>query len=242
MERNDMGYSMPVTAPLYHEPPYLYRGGNSLIVVYQTKEEILKQIVPEPLKPVEGNLVFAWINEFDAVGLGPYHEAIISMPVEFQGDVGNYMAYLYLDSDTPTVAGREIWGFPKKAGRFTLTEEAEVATRSVERGGVEILKMSVQMTRAGAPETLSGLGLPIYNLKLIPSVKKGARPDVKQITANTLENVVVHKIVEGNATLSFGVSPADPLYLIEPVQILQGIYCEIDFDLTYGEVLYDYQG
>ena len=86
------------------------------------------------------------------------------------------------------------------------------------------------------------MGSPIYNLKLIPSVKKGAPPDVKQITSNTLENIVVHKVVEGNATLSFDVSPADPLYLIEPVEILKGIYCEIDFDLTYGDVLYDYLG
>jgi acetoacetate decarboxylase len=242
MKSKDMGYSMPVIAPIYHEPPYLYRGGNSLICVYRTKEEILKQIVPEPLKPAEGNLVFAWINKFNTIGLGPYNEAIISTPVEFQGTAGNYMVYLYLDSDTPIMAGREIWGFPKKAGHFTLSEEAEVVTRSVERGGVDTLRISVQMTRAGKPETLGGLGNPIYNLKLIPSVKKGAPPDVMQITANTLQNIAVHKIVEGNATLSLGVSPADPLYLIEPVEILQGIYCEVDFDLTYGEVVHDYKG
>ena len=60
--------------------------------------------------------------------------------------------------------------------------------------------------------------------------------------ANTLENIVVHSVVEGNATVSFGISPADPLYLLEPVEIVQGIYCELDFDLTYGEVIHDYIG
>ena len=243
MKSKDMGYSIPVIAPTYHEPPCLYRGGNILLCVYRTKEEILKRIVPEPLKPAEGNLVFVLIGDYkNVVGLGPYHEAIVCTPIEFQGKAGSYMVSLYLDSDTPIMAGREIYGFPKKLGLFTLSEEAEVMTRSVERGGVEILRISVQMTRAGKPETLGVLGNPGYNLKLIPSVKKGAPPDVMQITTSTLENVAVHKIVEGNATLSLGVSPADPLYLIEPVEILQGIYCEVDFDLTYGEVVHDYRG
>jgi acetoacetate decarboxylase len=131
--------------------------------------------------------------------------------VEFKGTVDNHMVYLYLDSDTPIMAGREIWGYPKKAAHFTLSQEAEVLTRSVTRGGVEILRISVQMTRAGTPEALSALGGPTYNLKLIPSVRKGAPPDVFQITASTAENLVVHKVVEGNATISFGPSPADPL-------------------------------
>jgi hypothetical protein len=51
----------------------------------------------------------------------------------------------------------------------------------------------------------------------------------------------VHRVVEGNATVSFGVSPADPLYLLEPVEIVRGVYCEMDFDLTYGKVVHDYR-
>jgi len=100
----------------------------------------------------------------------------------------------------------------------------------------------MQLTKPGTPEAVAGLGRPIYNLKVVPSVKKGAPPDVCQLTVNTLENIVVHSVVEGNATVSFGISPADPLYLLEPVEIIQGIYCELDFDLTYGEVIHDFIG
>ena len=136
MERKNMGYSMPLTAPIYNEPPYYYRGGSILLCVYRTKEDILKQIIPQPLKPAEGNLVYAWINDFGTCfGLGPYREAIISVPAEFQGALGNYMVYLYLDRDTPIAAGREIWGFPKKMGRFSFSKEEEVESRAVERGG-----------------------------------------------------------------------------------------------------------
>ena len=242
MKERDMGYSMPVTAAIYPEPPYLYRGGNILICVFQTKEEILKNIVPEPLIPAEGNLVHAWINDFRIVDVVHYHEAIISVPVLFRGNPGSYMAYLYLDSDAAIASGREIWGFPKKEGRFTFSKDGDVITRAVERGGTEVLKISVELTKPASPEAASGLGLPIYCLKLIPSVRKGAPPDVMQLTATTLQNITVHKLIEGNATLALGGSPADPLYLLEPTAILKGLYCEVDVDLTYGEVVYDYQG
>jgi hypothetical protein len=138
------------------------------------------------------------------------------------------------------VRQREICGYPKKEGRFTLSREGDVITRAVERGGVEVLKISVELTRPASPEVASGFGLPSYNLKLIPSVRKGAPPDVMQLTATTLQNITVHKLVEGNATLSLGSSPADPLHLLEPTAILKGLYCEADVDLTYGEVVYDY--
>ena len=107
---------------------------------------------------------------------------------------------------------------------------------------MEILRVSIQIKKPGTAEADGGLGRPIYNLKVVPSVKKGAPPDVKQLTANTLANVVVHRVVEGNATVSIGISTADPLYLLEPLEIIQGIYCELDFDLTYEEVIHDYIG
>lgn len=242
MKTSDIPYSMPPMSPSYPEPPFLYRGVNSLICVYRASAEAVNWIVPEPLKPAEGNLVYAWMNDFNIVGLGPYQEAIISVPVEFQGDVGNYMAYLFLDSDIAIVGGREIWGFPKKEGHLTSLREADFITRSVDRGGVEIFRISMQMMKPGTADALSGLAKPIYNLKVIPSVKKGAPPDVKQLTATTFQNVLVHRVIEGKAAIDFGMPPTGPLYSLAPLEVIGGFYCELDFDLTYGEVVHDYKG
>ena len=35
MDPTHSGYSVPLSAPLYAEPPYLYRGGNSLICIFR---------------------------------------------------------------------------------------------------------------------------------------------------------------------------------------------------------------
>jgi acetoacetate decarboxylase len=78
----------------------------------------------------------------------------------------------------------------------------------------------------------------MYNLKVIPSVRKGAPPDVKQLTATTFQNVVVHRVIEGNVTV--GLSPTGPISLLAALEVIGGLYGELDFDLTYGEVAYDY--
>jgi acetoacetate decarboxylase len=241
MELKKPPCSVPVSAPLYGEPPYLYRGGNSLICVFRADVHAIESLVPEPLKAAPGGLVYGWQNEFHAVGLGSYHEAIVSIPVEFKGKPGQYLAYLYLDSDAPIAAGREIFGFPKKFGRFSLYDRENVLSRVVERGGVELIRLSAQLTRPGKEEDLAALASPLYNLKIIPSVRKGAPPDVWQLTSMTLQNVVVHRIVEGSGTVKFGESPADPLSMLQPIEVLKAVYCELDFDLPYGEVVYDYR-
>lgn len=98
----------------------------------------------------------------------------------------------------------------------------------------------MQFTKPGKEEDLAALANPIYNLKLIPSVTREGRPDVAQLTAMTFQNVVVRRVVEGRATVAFGKSPADPLYLLEPIEVLKGIYSELDFDLPHGEVVHEY--
>jgi acetoacetate decarboxylase len=241
MNDKNPAYSIPRSAPLYPEPPYLYRGGNILICVYQTSRKMLEQLVPEPLKPARNNLVYAWQNEFHASGLGSYHEAVITVPVELDGQPGLYAAYLYLDSDAAIAAGREIYGFPKKFAQFSMSKEGNGFLRSVERGGKKIFGISLRSTKPGKAEDLAALANPIFNFKRIPSIRKGAAPDVMQLTATTLQNVVVHKLLEGNATIQFGRSQDDPVWLLEPEHILKGIYCELDFDLTYGEVVYEYK-
>jgi acetoacetate decarboxylase len=57
----------------------------------------------------------------------------------------------------------------------------------------------------------------------------------------TLQNVVVHRIVEGNATVQFGDSPADPLAMLKPLEVLKAVHCTLDFDLPYGEVVHEYR-
>ena len=81
--------------------------------------------------------------------------------------------------------------------------------------------------------------LPWYNLKLIPSVKKGAPPDVKLLTSLMLKSKT-KELHRGKATLEFQSSAQDPLGEIPVSQILQSEYVVSDFVMGYGDVIYDY--
>lgn len=240
MTIENLGFSMPVIAPSYDRPPYLYRGGRVLLCVYRTRRQILDQLVPSPLIASDENVVYAWVNNFPTINLGTYNEAIVSIPMELNGRKGQYIAYIYLDSDAAIAAGREIWGFPKKMSRVCFSSQGELLTGSVERAGIEIMRVSVARTKPAQVDALGGLSQPFYNMKLIPSVEEGAPPAMRQLTATTLQNVQVRMVVQGHAAVEYRPSPSDPLYLMEPTETIGGYYCELDFDLGYGEVVHDY--
>ena len=235
----EMGYSMPSTAPLYAEGPYEYRDCWEMAVVFKSTPEVRRELVPEPLEPNADNIMWAWFGTLHAAGFGPYNEAIIGVPARFKDISGSYVPYIYLDSDAPIAAGREIWGWPKKAARFVVVQTGEVVRYTVERGGVEIIKASVLLEDTMKPEDVPPRQ-PIFNLKIIPSVKQGAPPDVQQLTVTTGQNYRVKRAYRGKATVEFGTSPADPLHRIKVDQVLGGNYRLSDWDLTYGDVLYDY--
>jgi acetoacetate decarboxylase len=160
--------------------------------------------------------------------------------VGFEGKPGNYYVYLMLDHDAPIAAGREIWGFPKKLGQIKMEEKDGVLISTVERAGITLIRAAMELSQEVKPEAVP-LPAPFFNLKLIPSVKKDAPPDVMQLTSTTLENVNVHRVYYTNkATLEFGTSPVDPFHKIPIKEVMSGRYTNWDFTFTYGEVIHDY--
>lgn len=237
----EMGYSMPSTAPLYAEGPYEYRDCWWMFIMFRTTPEVLRELVPEPLKPNPKNIMTISLGAPHAAGFGSYHEVLIAVPASFKDISGRYVPYMYLDSDIPIACGREIWGWPKKEARISVFEKDGMVRSVVERGGIEIIKASVVLgDLVKEPQQLAPPEPRYFNLKIIPSVKQGVPPDVQQLTTTTLENYKVKRAYKGNATLEFGLSPADPLHRIKVEEILAGYYLFMDCDLTYGDVLYDY--
>jgi acetoacetate decarboxylase len=230
---------MPIVGPLFAPPPYDYRDSWEMTIVFKTTPDVLRDLVPKPLVPNPQNLMFLVIGRYFASGFGAYNEMILSTPVAFQGTPGTYCVYLVLDRDSPIAAGREIWGYPKKLGLVKLEEKDGVVTGTVERAGLTLVRAVMELSQLVKSETVAVK--PTFNLKLIPSVKKGAPPDVMQLTSTTLENLKVHREYTGKATLEFGPSPADPFHRIPIKEVVDGSYGNLDFTLTYGEVVHDYR-
>ena len=53
--------SMPVSASLYPEPPYLYTNAEMVSILYSVDRDNVAEIVPAPLKLSRSPLVFAFV-------------------------------------------------------------------------------------------------------------------------------------------------------------------------------------
>jgi len=233
-------FSMPRAAPLYGAPPYLYRGNRSINILFKTTPETLRGLVPTPLVSNPDSLLFIYIAQFNVVApqLFSYREAGIGVPVSFSDTAGQYAVYLYLDKVGAIVAGREIYGWPKKDAEISFTEENERISARVVREGVMLIDATVHRSERIDPIPKQPTA-PWFNLKLIPSVKKNAPPDVMQLTSTLIESET-KELYTGSATLKLGSLVSDPLGDIPIVEILEGRYMIDNFSLGYGDVIYDY--
>ena len=109
-------YSMPLTNPSFPPGPYRFFNREYFIITYRTDPDALAAVVPEPLEVAEPVVKYEFIRMPDSTGFGDYTETGQVIPVRFKGEEGVYVHSMYLDDEGPIAGGRELWGFPKKAG------------------------------------------------------------------------------------------------------------------------------
>jgi len=71
----------------------------------------------------------------------PYHEAAMLLHVRHFWGAGLHCPWMIVDDDTALIFGRELLGYPKKAGEFVFEEDDQKASASVTRRGVKVLSM-----------------------------------------------------------------------------------------------------
>jgi acetoacetate decarboxylase len=234
------GYSMPAASPLYPPPPYEYRGNRIVTVSFRTDPQALATLVPEPLHLIPNEPIGLYVGVLTVVA--PIHltysEVGITIPVMRGETLGVYVPYMYLDSSPAIAAGREIWGFPKKEAEIGLSEEGGAISAIVRRNGSLLMKAAVQVGPKvePIPETPD---VPWFNLKIIPSVKRGARPDVQQLTSTVMTSHTT-ELRQGPATLELASSELDPLGDIPVVEVVGGQWTVSDMILDCGDVAVDY--
>ncbi len=112
------GYSMPADAAAYQRPPFYYRNTRSIVVAFETDLDAALEALPAPLVLTEPATAILSFYEYQWTTFGPYNEAILSLLVEHKGRPMNYVMHIAVTTEPPMLAGREIWGFPKKLAQI----------------------------------------------------------------------------------------------------------------------------
>ena len=233
-------YCMPSVSPYYVPPPYEYKDNHEISIVFRTSPDTMQGLLPPRLTPNPDNLAFVYVSEFHVVSPFSvnYREAGLGIPTFFKQKAGNYFVYLYLDFTAGVVAGREIWGFPKKDADISITTTNGFYNVSVIKDSVEIIHASVNATSQVKPIPYQP-DLPGFNLKIIPSVRKNHPPDIMQLTSATI-STTTKELYTGDATLSFSSIATDKLSDIPILGIISGQRSVNDMVLDCGDVLVDY--
>lgn len=117
LSKDKWGYVMPITDPIFDEPPYYYRGIEMLIFTYETDEKAAANILPDMLQLADSPPVASvFFPAFHWSTLGAYNETILSLNVLWEGQPMVYIPNLFVDSEVGMIAGREVYGASKIFG------------------------------------------------------------------------------------------------------------------------------
>src|ERR1700746_94430 len=103
---------MSTLRPSYPRGPWHYKDMHQLVGTYESTAEAVRKVVPRPLQPAEGTRCpLEWRRLTEVSGCGPYTEVGHSVACPFEGKPVIYVFQAFLDSESPSLAGRAILGF-----------------------------------------------------------------------------------------------------------------------------------
>jgi len=235
---------MSTLRPSYPRGPWHYTDMHQLIVTYESTAEAVRAVLPWPLEPAPGNRVtIEWRRMSEVTGFGPYNEVGHSVACTFEGKPALYVFQAFLDSESPTLAGREILGFPKRHGEVGLTTAREVLMGTLAYGGVQVAMATMPYRMVDLsnrlPEIEQELQTTQLVLKLLPDVDNHT-PKVAQLVRVNLYDVRLRGAWGGPAELFVVPHVGCPVAALPVVRVLEGRQHLWDMTLSDGEVVHDY--
>jgi acetoacetate decarboxylase len=235
--------SMPLAGPSYPAGPYRFVDREYMIISYETDPEIIREQLPEPLEPIDTPVVhYEWISMPDSSGFGSYTESGLVIPCRYNGEDVNFVAQMYLDDDPPIVAGREIWGFPKKYAHPKLEVVKDTLTGTLEYAGQQVAMGTMgykHLSMAGnGTATTAILSKTQVNLKVIPGVD--GKLQICQLVAYNLTEISIKGSWMGPGRLHLIPHVNAPVADLPVRKILGARHFIADLTLPFGRVLHDY--
>jgi acetoacetate decarboxylase len=230
------GYSMPADAPAFQRPPFYYRGARSIAVAFETDPDAAAAALPASLTLSEPATAVLSFYDYPWTTLGPYNEAILAVLVEHRGRPLTYIMHIAVTTEPPMLAGREIWGFPKKLAAIELRSDRDMIYGTLERpAGIRLASAIVRPERPA--DNGHGAPRPAVSLRLIPSAEEKGRP----ACADLVECITETRTIEawtGTGSIAFAQSSAfDPWNRLPLKRVLAASYQVYDMTLGYGEII-----
>ena len=235
----------PTFAPIYPPLPHAFRDMYGIQLLCQAPPGAIKKALMSPLEPVgNGDQFILLMGHTADVNDGGFyaHEVAINAPVTFKGRQGTTTLVEYIDTDMGLVAGREVYGWPKKMAEIYYRENKGTNTwtfivnKMKDQGNIPLIKVEYKVTNA--PSTVKWPdGGPTLLVRRIPpaSMTMKVLNQLVCVGCGRPEDAGIPLIgsgpapakpqnnatsTTGTATLQFYDGPWDPLTMFGPVKVL----------------------
>lgn len=251
----------PVFSPVYPPLPHHFSDIHTIQILCKAPKGAFKRALAPPLEPTSDDsdlfiLLLAWTPDVEKMGFN-VHEIAINAPVKWNDRVGQTTLIEYIDSDMGLIAGREIYGWPKKMAIIEWTETETgwtvTANKMQDQGGIPLMKIEYTISDSTPEVQWPDMG-PIYLVRRIPPASL-TTPSINQIVcvgcnmpqqdSNPLEAMTGNNDTKGIATVEFFDGPHDPLTFFGPIEVLDAKMSIMEGDmpggLGLGEMLYQWE-
>lgn len=203
-----------------------------LIVMWETKPEIVRRLLPPPLEPAEKPIATAFLAHYPKTDFGPpYYEGALFLRATFGGMEGGYCLAMPVTGDLAMAGGREYFGYPKKLANISFKRSGDIVEGYLERHGVRFFNLRVRLTGKASTEEFQNIvlsdtsdkGTVTYNFKHFPAPELvGFDYNPRLVRERTILRPNVAEWGEAEVTLAH--SDHDPWSEVEIVRVLGSAY------------------
>jgi acetoacetate decarboxylase len=217
-----------------------------LTVYFETKTEIVKRLLPPPLKPSAMPVGAAFVANYPGTNFGvTYLESALFLLAQHNGEEGVFCLAMPVTNDIALILGREVFGYPKKMAEIHFEREGNDVRGWTERHSIRFFEVKAKLTGKFNDEIAqkmltegmeSNPDVVVYNFKYFPAPAR----DGFDYNPRLIKEVVKRnpKTIEmGEAELILRPSEHDPWSDVEIVRVLGAMYTVGDNTMLPGSVV-----
>jgi len=230
----------PLNAPAYPRPPYHFVDREYMRITYRTDADALRAVVPQPLVVRDPVVRFEVIRMPDSTGLGSYHESGQIAIVEHDRELVDYNVGLYVDNVPAIVSGRELGGYPKKAGSPHLFIDADTLVATLDYGSLRVATatMGYKHSARDADDASAEICLPTYQVKIVRSDHGEIRECA--LVSTTVSDITVKGAWSAPGRLQLFAHALAPLADLPVLEVVAATHVLTDLTLGPVEQVHDY--
>ncbi|WP_086667584.1 acetoacetate decarboxylase [Lentzea kentuckyensis] len=230
----------PLTAPAFPAVQPRFYDREYLNIVYRTDPDALRAVVPAPLEIDEPLVRFEVMKMNDVTGYGPYTEAGQAIQVVFDGERGEYLHAMYLDSFAATASGREVSAYPKVMASPTLYADNGALVGTLDYGTLRVATatMGYKHFELDRRQAEAEITVPTFMLKTIPDYDGTLR--VQELVRTEITDVVVKAAYTGPARLQLFQHVLAPLADLPVLEVVSASHIITDLTLAPAKPVHNY--